>query len=104
MNVKLEIFVWEMTNYSVVIQHKIKDKNEDKIRNIICLGNKILVEYEMSIQLIDILNEDISYVEMVIDCKRDAEYFSLFNLNEKSLEIIRLDSNSHVLIHKSLGI
>ena len=90
-----------MTNYSVIINYKLQS-NEEKIRNIYCVANKILVEYETSVKLIDILMDKVLELNTIVDIKRDSEYFSFISLIDNSLEIIRLDSNSKVLNRKTI--
>ena len=90
-----------MTNYSVIINYKLQS-NEEKIRNIYCVANKILVEYETSVKLIDILMDKVLELNTIVYIKRDSEYFSFISLIDNSLEIIRLDSNSKVLNRKTI--
>ena len=90
-----------MTNYSVIINYKLQS-NEEKIRNIYCVANKSLVEYETSVKLIDILMDKVLELNTIVDIKRDSEYFSFISLIDNSLEIIRLDSNSKVLNRKTI--
>jgi hypothetical protein len=90
-----------MTNYSVIINYKLQS-NEEKIRNIYCVANKLLVEYETSVKLIDILMDKVLELNTIVDIKRDSEYFSFISLIDNCLEIIRLDSNSKVLNRKTI--
>jgi len=86
-----------------VRRHKISNR-EETIRNIVCVGNHVLIEYETIINIINIYSDNIQEKEIVVDSKRDTEYFSFFHKISNGVHVIRLDETINIIVHKFLEI
>jgi len=86
-----------------VRRHKLSQRDET-IRNIVCVSDHILIEYETIINVINIQSDDILEKEIVVDTKRETEYFSFFHKISNGVHFIRLDETINILVHKFIEI
>lgn len=99
----LELFLWELTSFTVVRRYKLSPK-EETIRNIVCIEDHILIEYETIINVINIQSDNIQEKEIVVDVKRETECFSFFLKIDNGIHFIRLDETINIVVHKLLEI